>query len=71
MDELQALHVEAVRPPEGTSAAPEGPDKVISEVAETLLEECATWTPEGPLQQAPYNTPQDVASIPRSLADVA
>ena len=27
-------------------------------------------TPEGPLHQAPYNTPQDVASNPRSLVQV-
>ena len=27
--------------------------------------------PEGPLHQAPYNTPQDVASNPRSLVQVA
>ena len=27
--------------------------------------------PEGPLHQAPYNTPQDVASDPRSLVQVA
>ena len=27
--------------------------------------------PEGPLRQAPYNTPQDVASNPRSLGQVA
>ena len=26
---------------------------------------------EGPLRQAPYNTPQDVASDPRSLVQVA
>ena len=26
--------------------------------------------PEGPLHQAPYNTPQDVASNPRSLVQV-
>ena len=27
--------------------------------------------PEGPLRQAPYNTPQDVALNPRSLVQVA
>ena len=27
--------------------------------------------PEGPLRQAPYNTPQDVASNSRSLVQVA
>ena len=27
-------------------------------------------TPKGPLHQAPYNTPQDVASNPRSLVQV-
>ena len=27
--------------------------------------------PEGPLHQAPYNTPQGVASNPRSLVQVA
>ena len=27
--------------------------------------------PEGPLRQAPYNTPQDVASNPRSLVQAA
>ena len=27
--------------------------------------------PEGPLRQAPYNAPQDVASNPRSLVQVA
>ena len=27
--------------------------------------------PEGPLRQAPYNTPQDIASNPRSLVQVA
>ena len=26
--------------------------------------------PEGPLNQAPYNTPQDIASNPRSLVQV-
>ena len=42
MDELQALHAVAV-PPEGRSAAPEGPD-VKSEVIGTFLYGCATWT---------------------------
>ena len=41
---------------------------VRSEVVEALLYECASWTP---LRQAPYNTPQDVASNSRSLVQVA
>ena len=45
---------------------------VKSEVlVETLVYECATWTPlKGPYR-TPYNTSQDVTSNSRSLAQVA
>ena len=40
---------------------------VMPEVVEALQYGCATWNPQGPLQQAPYNTSHDVTSNPRSL----
>ena len=45
---------------------------VRSEVVEAFLYGYARHgPPEGPLHQAPYNTPQDVASNSRSLVQVA
>ena len=44
MDGLQALHAGAVRPPEGKSAAPEGPDGEVLG-SKGFLIRCATWTP--------------------------
>ena len=43
---------------------------VRAEVVEVLVRMRDIDPPEGPLHQAPYNTPHDVASNPRSLAQV-
>ena len=46
--------------------------RVMSEVVKTLLYGCATWTPlKGPLHEASYSTPYDVALNPMSLVQVA
>ena len=44
---------------------------VRSELVEALVWMRDIDPPEGPLRQAPYNTPQDVASNSRSLVQVA
>ena len=64
VDELQALHAGAVRSPEGKSAAPEGPDGEIRGSRGSHKRMHNMDTPEGPLHQ-------DLASIPRSLVQVA
>ena len=72
MDELQALHAGAVRPPEGTPAAPEGPDGEVRGSRGSLVQmRDMDPPPEGPLHEAPFNTPKVVASNPRSLVQVA
>ena len=71
VDELQALHAGAVRPPEGKPAAPEGPDCEVRGSRDSLIRVRDMDPPERPLHQAPYNTPCDVASNSRSLVQVA
>ena len=71
VDGLQALQAGAVRPPEGKSSASEGPDGEVRGSKGSLVRMCDMDPPEVPLRQAPYNTPQDVASNPRSLVQVA
>ena len=71
MDELQALHARVVRSPEGKSAAPEGPDGEILGSIASPIQMRDMDPPEGPLQQPPYNTQQDVTSNPGSLVQVA
>ena len=71
MDGLQALQAGAVRPPEGKSAASEGPDGEVRGSRGSLVRMRDMDPPEVPLRQAPYNTPQDVASNPRSPVQVA
>ena len=65
MGGLQALQAGAVRPPEGKSAASERGNRG------SLVRMRDMDPPEVPLRQAPYNTPQYVASNPRSLTQVA
>ena len=57
MNELQALQDETVRPPEGKSAASEGPDGEVLGSRGSLMRMRAMDPPEEPLHQAPYNTP--------------
>ena len=72
MDGLQALQAGTVRPPEGKIAASEGPDgEVRGGRRSSLVRMRDMDPPEVPLRQGPYNTPQDVASNPRSLVQVA
>ena len=71
VDGLQALQARAVRPPEAKSSVSEGPDGEVRGSRGYLVWMCDMHTPEVPLRQAPYNTPQDVASNPRSLVHVA
>ena len=71
MDELQALQAGTTRPPEGKSAASEGPDGEVRGSRGSLIRMRDMDPPEGPLHQAPYNTPCDVASNPRGLMQVA
>ena len=61
------LHMEAVRPSEGKSAAPEDPDGEIrgNRGSPTRMRDKDLL--HGPLQQASYNASQDVAPNPRSL----
>ena len=61
MDGIQALHVEAVRPPEGKFAAPEDPDGEIRGNRGSSTRMRDIGPPYGSLQQAPYNASQDVA----------
>ena len=70
MDGLQALQAGTVRPPEGKPAASEGPDGEVRGSLSTLVRRRDMDPPEVPLRQAPYNTPQDVASNLRSLTQV-
>ena len=57
MDELQALHAGAVRPPEGKSAAPEGADGEIRGGSRGSSIRMHDMDPSKcPLQQAQYNT---------------
>ena len=71
VDGLQALQAGAVRPPEGKPAASEGPDGEVRRSRSSLVRMRDMDPPEVPLCQAPYNTPQDVASNPRILVQVA
>ena len=72
MDGLQALQAGTVRPPEGKPAAPEGADgEVRGSSRSSLVRMRDMDPPEVPLRQAPYSTPQDVASNSRSLVQVA
>ena len=57
MDELQALHAGTFRPPEGKSAASEGPDGEVRGSRGSLIRMRDMDSPEAPLHQAPYNTP--------------
>ena len=56
-NKLQALHTGAVRPPKGKSAAPEDPDGEFRGSKGSLIRMRDMDPPEGPLYQAPYNTP--------------
>ena len=71
MDELQALHAGAVRPAEGKSTVPEGPDGEIRGSRGSPIRVRDMDPPKGPLQQAPYNSSRNVASNPRNLVQVA
>ena len=71
MDGLQALQAGTVRPPEGKPAASEGPDGEVRGSRSSLVRMRDMDPPEVPLHQAPYNAPQDVASNPSSLVQVA
>ena len=71
MDGFQALQAETVRPPEGKPATSEGVDGEVQGSRSSLVRMRDTDPPEGPLRQAPYNTPQDVASNSGSLVQVA
>ena len=61
------LHVGAIQPSKGKSAAPEDPDGEIQGNRGSPTRMRNMDPPYGPLQQAPYNASQDVASNPRSL----
>ena len=71
MDGLQALQAGTVRPLEGKPAASEGPDGEVRGSRSSFVRLRNMNPPEVPLRQAPYNTPQDVGSNPRSLVQVA
>ena len=71
MDGFQALQAGTVRPPEGKPAASEGADGEVRGSRSSLVRMRDMDPPEVPLCQAPYNTPQDVASNSRSLEQVA
>ena len=71
VDGFQALQAGTVRPPEGKPAASEGADGEVRGSRSSLVRMCDMKPPEVPLRQAPYNTPQDVASNSRSLVQVA
>ena len=58
-------------PPEGKPAASEGADGEVRGSRSSLVRMRDMDPPEVPLRQAPYNTPQDVASNSRSLVQVA
>ena len=71
MDGFQALQAGTVRPPEDKPAASEGADGEVQGSRSSLVRMRDMDPPEVPLRQAPYNTPQDVASNSRSLVQVA
>ena len=71
MDELQALHAGAVRSPVGKCAASEDPGGEVRGSRGSLIQMRVMDPSEGPLHQAPYNTPCDVALNLRSLVQVA
>ena len=71
MDGLQALQAGTVRPPEGKPAASEGANGEDRGSRSSLVRMRDMDPPEVLLRQAPYNTPQDVASKFRSLVQVA
>ena len=71
MDGFQALQAGTVRPPEGKPAASKGAGGEVRGSRSSLLRMRDMDPPEVPLRQAPYNTPQDVASNSRSLVQVA
>ena len=71
MDGFQALQAGTVRPPEDKPAASEGADGEVRGRISSLVRMRDMDPPELPLRQAPYNTPQDVASNSRSLVQVA
>ena len=68
MDGFQALQAGTVRPPEGKLAASEGAVGEVRGSRSSLVRMRDMDPTEVPLRQAPYNTPQDVASNSRSLA---
>ena len=70
MDGFQALQAGTVGPPEGKPAASEGADGEVRGSRSSLVRMRDMDPPEMPLRQAPYNTPQDVASNSRSLVQV-
>ena len=57
VDELQALQGGTVRPPEGKFTASEGPDGEVRGRRGSLIRMRDMDPLEGPLDQAPYNTP--------------
>ena len=61
MDELKVLHAGDVRPPVGKSAAPKGADSEIRGSKGSPIRMHDIDSSKGPLQQAPYNIPHDVA----------
>ena len=64
MDKLQAPQVGTVRPPEGKSAASEGPDgEVRGSRGSLIIRMCDMDPPEGSLHQAPYKTPRTLLRI--------
>ena len=71
MDGLQALQTRTVRPLEGKPAASEGADGEVRGSRSSLVRMRDMDPSEVQLRQAPYNTPQDVASNSRSLVQVA
>ena len=71
MDGFQALQAGTVRPPEGKPAASKGADGEVRGSRSSLVRMRDVDPPEVPLRQAPYNTPQDVASNSGSLVQVA
>ena len=71
MDGFQALQAGTVRPLEGKPAASEGADGEVQGSRSSFVRMRDMDPPEVLLRQAPYNTPQDVASKPRSLVQNA
>ena len=57
MDELQALLAGTVRPPEVKYVVSEGLDGEVRGSTDSLIRMRDIDLPEGPLRQAPYNTP--------------